>query len=241
MSASNIYVGRDLEAMEFAEKYHRWILETFRPYMGKRLVEVGAGAGSFSQMLLDLPFESLTLVEPSENMYQLLEQRISNSARISRVSTYNAAFQNVAGAIKRAQKPDSIIYVNVLEHIEDDEAELELVHSTLGHEGRVFIFVPAFRWLFGPLDERVGHFRRYTQPELEAKCRRAGFKIVSTKYFDLAGVLPWWIKYRLLKSDSLETQSVKAYDRYVVPVTKMLEALISPPLGKNIVLIAEKI
>ena len=240
MGDNNIYVGRDMEAMAFAVKYHRWILETFRPYLGTRLVEVGAGSGSFSEMLLDLPFESLSLVEPSGNIYKLLEQRIAGSSRRSNLSTYNGVFRNVASAISADQDPDSIIYVNVLEHIEDDEAELNLIHSTLSQRGRAFIFVPAFRWLFGPFDEKVGHFRRYTRRELENKCRRAGFKIVSSRYFDLIGIVPWWIKYRLLKSSALELRSVELYGRYIVPVTKRVEWLVRPPVGKNIILIAEK-
>jgi SAM-dependent methyltransferase len=240
MNERNKYVGRDLEAMAFAEKYHRWILEWFRPYLGKRLVEVGAGTGSFSEMLMDLPLESLSLVEPAINMHALLEERLLKSTRDYTLNTYNAVFQNVAESIKADHTPDSIIYVNVLEHIEDDEAELELIHGALGKKGRAFIFVPAFRWLFGHFDERVGHFRRYTRPELESKCRRAGFKIVSSKYFDFVGIVPWWIKHRLLRSGTLEPGVVKVYDQYMVPVTRMAEQFFTPPIGKNIILIAEK-
>jgi len=234
------YVGRDLEAMAFAVRYHRWILEIFKPYLGTRLVEVGAGSGSFSEMLLHLPFESLSLVEPSRNVYELLEQRVGGAAKRPEVFAYNAVFRGVAREIKLTRKPDSIIYVNVLEHIQDDETELELIHSTLGSRGRAFIFVPAFSWLFGGFDENVGHFRRYTRRELEEKCRRAGFRIVLSKYFDLPGIVPWWLRYRLLRSRSLALQAVELYDRFIVPVTKRLERLISPPVGKNVILVAEK-
>jgi len=234
------YEGTDLESMSFALNYHRWILELFAPYMGSRLVEVGAGQGSFSELILERGPESLTLVEPSREMYARLEGRAREWAARSDVETRNDVFAAVAEELRLRRRPDSIIYVNVLEHVPDDEGELRAVHRTLAPGGRVFVFVPAFRWLYGGFDRRVAHVRRYTRPELERKCAAAGFSVLKSVYFDLAGVAPWWVKYRLLKSDSMEPGLVKLYDRCVVPFVKVAERLVPPPLGKNILLVAEK-
>lgn len=241
MSEKIVYVGRDLEAMSFAVNYHRWILDAFSPRLGARLVEVGAGTGEFSELLLARRPETISLVEPSSDMHRLLEERLhAAGADNASVATYNATFADVAERIRAEQRPDSVIYVNVLEHVADDEAELRAVHRTLGAGGKVFIFVPALPWLYGEFDRRVGHHRRYTKAELEEKCRRAGFKILKSVYFDLAGIAPWWIQYRLLKASTLSPGSVKLYDRLVVPITRAVESLINPPLGKNLLLIAEK-
>ena len=234
------YEGTDLESMSFALNYHRWILELFAPYMGSRLVEVGAGTGSFSELILERKPESLTLVEPSGEMYSFLDRRAREWAAGADVETRNSLFGAVAEELRTERRPDSIIYVNVLEHVPDDEAELRAVHRTLAPGGRVFIFVPAFGWLYGGFDQRVAHVRRYTRPELEAKCVAAGFKVLKSIYFDFAGVAPWWVKYRLLKSDSMEPGLVKLYDRCVVPFVKVAERIVPPPLGKNILLVAEK-
>jgi len=233
------YEGRDLEAMSFARNYHRWILELFEPYLGARLVEVGAGTGSFSEMLLARRPESLSLVEPSE-MYRRLVERVGGLATATRVETYNDTFAGVAARLRRERRPDSIIYVNVLEHIEDDEAELALVRETLAPGGRVFLFVPALRWLYGSFDELVGHRRRYTRRDLEAKCEAAGLRVVKSVYFDSAGVLPWWLKYRVLRSARMEPGAVKLYDALCVPLLRRVEALAPPPAGKNVLLVAEK-
>ncbi len=133
-----------------------------------------------------------------------------------------------------------MIYVNVLEHIEDDERELKFIYETLCEGGRLFIFVPAFEWLYGEFDKAVGHFRRYTREDLENKCRAQKFKIIRSEYFDLVGIIPWWIKYRLFKSSSLNTGAVHVYDKFVVPLTGFFESRISLPIGKNILLVAEK-
>lgn len=240
MSERVVYIGRDLEAMAFAENYHSWILQIFEPYLGKRIVEVGAGTGAFSELILRRAPESLSLVEPSREMFRILGERLKLGDGGGRVRAYNSVFAEVAGRIKEEQAPDSIIYVNVMEHVADDAAELAAVHRTLCEGGRAFIFVPALRWLYGSFDKQVGHHRRYGKSELEEKCRRAGFRVLKSGYFDLAGIVPWWVKYCLLKSDKMEAGAVEFYDRYVVPAAKRIETLLRPPVGKNIILVAEK-
>src|SRR5919112_1700482 len=120
------YAGKDLEAMSFAVNYHRWILQIFEPYLGTRIVEVGAGTGSFSELVLKYKPESLSLVEPSEKMYKILNEQVGQLNSPTQIKTYNAVFGDVAERLKAMQRPDSIIYVNVLEHILDDEAELAI-------------------------------------------------------------------------------------------------------------------
>jgi SAM-dependent methyltransferase len=234
-----VYAGRDLEAMSFARNYHRWILDLFAPHLGHRLVEVGAGAGSFSEMLLERAPDSLTLVEPSQ-MCVRLSERVRGWKTEARVRVFNDTFASVAARVLEEERPDSIIYVNVLEHIADDEAELRLISDALAPGGRVFIFVPALRWLYGSFDEQVGHRRRYTRRELTEKCERAGLSIVRAVYFDAAGVVPWWLKYRVLRSEKMEPSAVRFYDEFCVPLLRRAEARIPVPLGKNVLLVAEK-
>ena len=235
------YSGRDLEAMSWALNYHRWILQKFQPLLGRKVVEVGAGTGSFSELLLATDIESLSLVEPSREMYAQLTERLSKIKTPVQISTYASTFIKAAEQIRIAQEPDSIIYVNVLEHIEDDETELRVVNETLDCNGRVFIFVPALSWLFGSFDKQIGHQRRYAKKELTAKCTSAGFKVIRAEYFDFFGIVPWWIKFRFLKSEQLEHSAVKIYDDYVVPVARVIENTVVPPVGKNLMLIAEKV
>lgn len=239
MSDGLTYVGKDLEAMSFAENYHRWILEEFRPFLGTKLVEVGAGTGLFTRLLLKEDVESLTAVEPSE-MFERLQEGLSITPAGVDVHLHRATFGQVHERIREEAKPDSIIYVNVLEHIREDESELQMVHETLEPGGRCFIFVPALMALYGKFDRKIGHFRRYTKPELEGKCTSAGFKIIRSRYFDFAGIFPWFVKYRMLGSDSLGGSAVSVYDKVAVPMIKTIEKFIVPAVGKNILLIAEK-
>ena len=241
MSQSVGYVGKDLEAMSFAVNYHRWILASFAPYLGTRVVEVGAGTGSFSEMLLERRPQSLSLVEPSPSMFEQLSGQVQQSHDAVDLQLYNETFDRVAAQIRSRQQPDSIVYVNVLEHTADDESEIRVISETLGPGGRVFIFVPALSWLYGSFDREINHYRRYSRRELESKCRAAGFRILVSRYFDLPGVLPWWLKYRVLQSRKMKPGAVRFYDWAVVPIARRLEARFVPPLGKNILLVAEKL
>ena len=240
MSETFAYTGRELEAMAAAVNYHRWILDIFKPYLGDHVIEVGAGLGSFSELLLSRhDCQTLRLVEPSASMYAQLRIRARELKGSAAVEAFHGTFPSVAPLIA-APAPDSVLYINVLEHVEDDEAELNSVRQFLADQGRILIFVPALPRLFGSMDELVGHFRRYTKSDLKEKLRRAGFKIARLGYFDLPGIFPWWIKYRLLKSETMEPSAVRFYDRFVVPPLRRLETVVRPPIGKNLIAVGEK-
>lgn len=237
---TSVCMARELVAMSFGRNYRGWILQIFKSFLGTRLVEVGAGTGAFSEMLLMERPKSLTLLEPSTRMFSQLTERIGQRERGTEIKTYNARLSEVKQEITRPHRPDSIIYLNFLEHILDDAKELAHAHRTLCRRGRLFVFVPALGWLFGRLDTEVGHFRRYHRADLRTKCQRAGFAPLKCIYFDFAGIAPWWISYCLLKSSKMQPQMVKLYDEVVVPVSRAIESIVRPPIGKYLVLIAEK-
>jgi len=226
--------------MAFASNYRRWIMDLLKPFIGRRIVEVGAGTGAFSELLLATNPESLTILEPSHNLYARLEDILRPLDASGVVQLRHMDFIDAYSGARPSQPPDTAIYINVLEHIEEDEAELKAVFATLPSGGRMLIFVPALPSLMSDMDRDLGHFRRYTLKELHAKCSAAGFSIKLARYFDVFGVLPWWVKYRILKSKRLEAAEVRFHDRFIVPISRFLDALVTPPCGKNIILVAEK-
>lgn len=233
------YIGKDLESMDFAQNYHRWILELFKPFLGKSFVEVGAGTGSFSKLLLETNPESLVLVEPSE-MFDSLALNFPPEADAGKIHLFKNIFANVYQSIRENHSPDTIFYVNVLEHIEDDNAELNFVREALSAGGRACIFVPAIPFLLSDFDRQIGHFRRYRRSELIGKCEKAGFRIRFARGFDIPGIVPWLLKYRLMKSLTMESGAVALYDKIAVPLIRPIENFLRPPIGKNLVVVAEK-
>jgi 2-polyprenyl-3-methyl-5-hydroxy-6-metoxy-1,4-benzoquinol methylase len=233
------YEGKDLETMSLAEKYHQWILDIFRPHLGKNFVEVGAGSGSFSTMVAAMEPDSLALVEPSPEMYSLLIEEAERLKKKLRVTTHNDFLTNVAKDIKK-HKPDSILYVNVLEHVPDDVAELKAVYDLLPPGGRVFVFVPALKVLMSDFDRQIGHFRRYSKADLVGKAKGAGFTIIKAQYFDFFGIAPWWVNFVLLRTKVMKPGAARLYDRLVVPFARVIEGAVTPLVGKNVLMIAEK-
>ena len=234
MNPANDYYGKDLEAMANAVNYHRWIIDGFSAYMGKNALEVGAGSGNFSTSLLACGIEHLVACEPSQNMFALLQSRFAGD---DRVVTLNNCLES--SVFEKYAPVDSVFYVNVLEHIEDDQAELDLVYQGLQPGAHLFIMVPAFPGLMSGFDRRIGHFRRYLLRDLQKKTEQAGFSVVSARYFDIIGSFIWFLVARLLGRD-ITPGNVKLYDSLVIPFSKRFERLIGCPFGKNLLLVARK-
>jgi SAM-dependent methyltransferase len=235
MDRSSIsYEGRDLEAMSFAQNYHTWIASLFRPYLGKKVAEIGAGRGNFSTLLLAEDIEELVCVEPSTEMYPLLVQHTETDTR---VSCRQGFFSDVSKEFP--EQFDSVVYVNVLEHVERDEDELDVMNSALKKGGYICIFVPALPWLYSDLDASVGHYRRYYKKELEALVQKKGFTIEHSTYFDGVGIIPWFVFFKLFHK-KLSPGNTSLYDKVIVPIVRIIESLIPVPIGKNVLLIARK-
>jgi len=232
-----------LDAMSCASNYYQWIFDEFSPYIGNKIIEVGAGTGIFTNYLKSTNPELLYSIEPSPLLYsQLVKTEIEDIQKTGnnqRFFTRNNFLQDNIEEL--ANKINTIIYISVLEHIEDDVQELKIANKFLEPNGHILIFVPSLQWLYGSHDKMVGHYRRYYKEQLIEKVEISGFKIKKVKYFDFIGIIPWWICFCLLKMTKLNTKQSKSYDKYAVPVIKFFEKIVSPVIGKNLILIAEKV
>ena len=235
MTEPQIYEGHDLEILADLPNYYGWIIEAFRPYLKGRTMEIGTGVGTISKLIFE-DADELILVEPSAHLTEYLPASISKS---SKVSIFNETLEQRLPQMAD-QSCNTIIMVNVLEHIEDDGAALEALHRVLKPDGHLLLFVPALQSLYSELDRKHGHFRRYHLTPLAYKLNTCGFKINDKRYFDLFGVFPWWLINVLAKKTEFNPAIATLYDRFFIPVTKFIERFIMPPLGKNILIIAER-
>lgn len=231
-----VYFGRDLKAMSFAVNYHNWIINEFSPYFGANVAEVGAGTGNFTELLIaaNANIKRLVAFEPSTNMYPVIEERFAGVKYVETVNCYFGSKYNNPN-----NDFDSVVYINVLEHIKDDEKELSHVYRSLKSGGHALIFVPALSWLYSDLDKELGHYRRYNKQRLIRLVQSMGFNIVKAKYFDFAGIIPWYVVFVLLKG-SIAGSSVSLYDKIVVQTMRQIERIITPPIGKNLLLVGKK-
>jgi hypothetical protein len=135
---------------------------------------------------------------------------------------------------------DSIILVNVLEHLDDDVGVLRTLHGLLTPGGSICIFVPAFEGLYSEFDRRVGHRRRYRRTQLIAALDRAGYSIVDARYVNTVGAVAWWLFARRLNQIPTQNWSVRLYDRVVVPTLRRIESRGRPRFGQSLLCVGRR-
>jgi 2-polyprenyl-3-methyl-5-hydroxy-6-metoxy-1,4-benzoquinol methylase len=226
------YSGLDLDMMHIAENYNRWVLDSFYPYIVGRCIEVGAGQGTMSQLIAK-QCQNLVAIEPDENNCRIICDKLKD---FKNVETYHGFLSDFP---KEEQAVDNIIYINVLEHIEDEVAELTMAKQLLSANGHLLIFVPALQALYGAIDQQVGHYRRYSKKYLiDLLENKLNMKIIKIKYFDIVGIIPWYILSCVFKLTGQNPTSVKIYNKLIVPIMSRLEKFLPVPVGKNIYVIA---
>jgi SAM-dependent methyltransferase len=223
------YTGHDLDVMSIAENYNNWILKCFYPYISGNVVEVGAGQGTMSRLIAK-HCNTLLSIEPDEKNCKIIGDKIKD---FKHAKTFNGF---LSGLPKEHNTADNIVYINVLEHIEDEIAELTKAKKMLSaNNGHLLIFVPALQALYGAVDRQVGHYRRYSKKYLiDLFENKLDMKIIKIKYFDIVGVIPWYILSCVLKLTEQNQTTVKIYDQLVVPIMSRLEKYLPMPVGKNI-------
>ena len=224
-----------LEDLGHVPNYNKWILEQFSGLLKGHAVEIGAGLGTISEALRP-HVDRLDLIEPSPALAARLRKKFEGDSDCRIVENSIEAWLETSSQ----NAFDCVVMVNVLEHIEDDLAASKGIHSAIKPGGKFLVFVPALPFLFSKLDEEFGHFRRYTRRTLATCVEKGGFRIEKLRYFDVSGVFPWWLLNTVMGKTPFHQPSLTFYDRVIVPPTKLFESVISPPLGKNLVLIASK-
>jgi SAM-dependent methyltransferase len=245
--AQNYYEGHEFEGLSAAKNYYSWILSEFREVLRGRCLEVGAGIGTVSTLLLEEDLRQLTCIEPAENLFPILRQRLRGvldvyeSPKISRRSVKLFPLTLHEFAETRRRRFDTIVCINLLEHIEYGQEAISEMHCLLRSGGHICIFVPAFQWLYGTLDASFGHFRRYGKHQLGQLVHDAGFSIIKLKFFNMIGMFTWFLMGKILRWRSWRSLSVAANDRTIVPLFRRVECHISPPFGQSLLLIARKV
>lgn len=224
------YTGIDnLEVMREAVRYNRYLHDLVGEGAGTqdRVADFGAGSGTFALPMKDRCRE-LLCIEPDKQLRDYL------------------AKQGLSSVDSSARLPDGgldyVYSLNVLEHIEDDQAALKEIARIVRPGGRLLLYVPAFDLLFSAMDRKVGHFRRYRRRPLASLVRQAGFQVERARYVDSLGFLAALL-YRFVGSDSgdINRQALATYDRFVFPLSRLLDRVMWPLFGKNVLISATKV
>jgi SAM-dependent methyltransferase len=221
--------------MTRAKNYFAWQCRLVANELGQRVVEVGCGIGNFTGMLLDR--ELVLALDREEACVRRLRERFPgrDNLRALTCEVGSDAFRELARF-----RPDSVVCVNVLEHIEDDRAALRAMAQILTPEGVIVLLVPAFEALYGPIDRNLGHHRRYRRRSIEKLAGAAALEVRKLHYVNAAGFFGWWVNARLLKREAQSDGQIAIFDRWVVPALSAFEAAVRPPFGQSLLAVLRR-
>lgn len=233
--------GVNLSALN---NYRKYQFDLISSHLGESILEVGSGDRSFTdQIVKNHPsFERLLSIEPSSTLFNLYKDRV--------ISNSNVSFKSIdLFDLDPAEfgQFDTIVMVHVLEHIEDDYAALEYLHSLLKPNGKILIIVPSLQWLFSDHDVSLGHYRRYNKKMLLNLVNDSKYKIRKLWYQDPLGILGSLIYFKFkkikIKSHKGELLMKKQgifYEKYLIPFISRIERYITFPIGLSLTMVLEK-
>ena len=197
--------------MEGAGAYNDWVFERARPHLGHRVLDAGAGIGTFTELAAE--GREVVAVEPDPEQLAILRERVAGGTN---VQVIEGTVEDVSGTF------DSILCLNVLEHIPDDRGTLRRFHELLAPGGSLLLLVPAHPALYGGIDRAVDHQRRYTKAGLSECLREAGFTVAELRLVNPLGALGWFVSSRVLKREQIPEGPLRVYDK-LVPALRMLD------------------
>ncbi|MFT3681420.1 MAG: class I SAM-dependent methyltransferase [Ferruginibacter sp.] len=226
--ASFEYIGNELELFAAAKNWKLYVASLIKPFIKGDVLEAGAGIGTNTNLFFTPAVQHWTLLEPDKNFCIEIEKRISDKILPGGCTVFNG-YTNELNA-----QFDTIIYIDVLEHIEDDKKEIETAAALLRSGGHLIALSPAYDFLMSPFDKAIGHFRRYNKKELLSK---AGDHLTNEKIFyaDSMGLATSLANKYLLKQQYPTKKQISFWDSFIIPVSKITDKLILHSAGRSVI------
>lgn len=229
------YIGSELELFSEAWNWKSYYRDILRKYLGAEVLEVGAGIGSTTKLLCKQNQKRWVCLEPDSQLANRL-QALINSGDLAKCCEKRVG---TLLDISHQEAFDTIIYIDVLEHIKDDKTEVEIAISRLRSGGTLVVLAPAHQWLYTPFDAAIGHYRRYNKKMLSAIIPQ-DLKCIELMYLDCVGLIASLGNRFIIKSKMPNKQQIAIWDKTMVPVSRKIDPLIKFSVGKSVLGIWQK-
>ena len=229
------YPGGELELFERAIRWKTYLGRQLAPFLAGDVLEVGAGRGGTTPFLWSARVVSWRCLEPDPALCREIERKIAAGEL---PAGCGAEVGSVAG-LAAERRFDAVVYVDVLEHVEDDRSELASAARHLREGGHLVVLGPAHPWLYSPFDAAIGHFRRYSRASLRALAP-PGLAEVAAGYLDSAGLLASAGNRLLLRTADPAPAQIGFWDRWLVPVSERLDRLLAGRVGKSVFVVWQR-
>lgn len=225
------YSNSTLESMSQAVWYNRWTLNQFSKYLSGDILEIGCGIGNFSQYLIN--YGNLTAMDVNKEYVNEAKDKIKGRGEIGIGDIERGEF------FFKSKNFNSVVCINVLEHIKDDKKALNNIYNLLIPNGYLILLVPAHNALFNSIDNSIGHFRRYEKESLLNLLNECKFTILKCKSLNFVGGIGWFIAGKLFKDKTVSEGKIKIFNA-LSPFFLTLEKIITIPFGTSLLIIAKK-
>ncbi|MBT8523631.1 class I SAM-dependent methyltransferase [Polynucleobacter paneuropaeus] len=229
------YVGTELELFSKAKNWRSYWVSKVKPSFGRCVLEVGAGIGTVTKFCCDNSFKKWVALEPDSHMIEMLY----NDRELGLLPEICDVRHGDLTAIRDTEIFDTIIYIDVLEHIEDDRGELCKAYDLLAPNGFIIVLVPAYQFLYSSFDASVGHYRRYSKKKL-LEISPIDMSIVACYHLDSVGLCASIVNKIFLKQSNPTLKQILFWDRFLVCLSKILDPLIHNFFGKSLLVIWKK-
>jgi len=216
-----------------APRYRQWEYDLVTPYLGRSVLEIGSGMGYFSEKLVEARPDRLVLSDTEDYCLDRLRRVYADEP------TIEVASVPLPGRPAIGDQVDSIVAMNVLEHIEDDVQALKDLAEVVRPGGHIVLFVPAYMQLYGEFDRKVGHFRRYTPKTIRTVVEAADLRVQKVRPVNFLGGIAWWLAVRRGGAGAPNKKLVWLYDNIVIPISRTIERLVRPPFGQSVLCVVE--
>lgn len=232
------YIGSELDLFSQAKNWKSYWFSKIQPFLGNSILEVGAGIGTNAIKILSegSKIERLECLEPDS---KLADQILPSILAAGQTSENVFVSSKVLSQADPSFKYDTILYIDVIEHIEDDQSEMELATQFLKPYGTLIILVPAHNFLFSPFDKSIGHFRRYNKKMLSSIMPK-NLEFVQLNYLDSLGMVASLTNKLLLKQGYPTINQILFWDKTIVPLSKYIDRIFNYQLGKSLLFIGRK-
>ncbi|HTS50551.1 MAG TPA: class I SAM-dependent methyltransferase [Bryobacteraceae bacterium] len=228
------YAGSELDLFAVVLNWKSYWSRQIRPFLRGDILEVGAGIGANTRFLDPGDSGRYVCLEPDAQLISQLRQELPQiQTRRSR--------EVVCGTLQSLphQPFDTIVYIDVLEHIENDREELDLAASLLAPGGRIIVLSPAHQRLYTPFDAAIGHFRRYNRAMMRS-ISPTGLRLECLRYLDSAGLFASGANLLMLRQSMPTRAQLRFWDGWIVPCSRVLDKLFFYAIGKSIVAVWQK-
>jgi len=226
-----------------ANNYNKELYRLIKPYCGKKILEVGCSIGNITRLLLNKNTH-VTGIDVVPQAIRIIKKNFSRE-NDKNWKNFDAHVMDASdSAILRLAKGrdgefDTVVCMNVLEHIQKDQKALDNFYELLMTGGKLVLIVPAHQFLYGSVDKSDHHFRRYTKSSLRPKISKSGFRMIKMHYINLPGMLGWYVNGKILKKKMVDSSMLGFYDS-MIPFVFRMERAVHPPIGLSILCICEK-